>query len=194
MLLQIDGDLNKYYIQTLCMLFYPGAKFAEDDDDKTQSAHFIRVDRDNGVEVSCTFRAEDKSGQATHFEPVGGASMHLGCGSNSDPTTKASKLAAGIAALEAGKQLFGTIPAWGILTGIRPAKLASELLMAHSDDGARLYTPSDIRSMLQKSFLVNPRKAALAVDIAKNEQKIARLARNGKSPTCSVYFFPITIV
>ena len=98
MLLQIDGDLNKYYIQTLCMLFYPGAKFAEDDDDKTQSAHFIRVDRDDGVEVSCTFRAEDKSGQATHFEPVGGASMHLGCGSNSDPTTKASKLAAGIAA------------------------------------------------------------------------------------------------
>ena len=187
MLLQIYGDLNKYYIQTLCMLFYPGAKFAEDDDDKTQSAHFIRVDRDDGVEVSCTFRAEDKSGQATHFEPVGGASIHLGCGSNSDPVTKASKLAAGIAALEAGKQLFGTIPAWGILTGIRPAKLASELLMAHSDDGARLYTPSDIRSMLQKSFLVNPRKAALAVDIAKNEQKIARLARNGKSPTCSVY-------
>ena len=39
MLLQIDGDLNKYYIQTLCMLFYPGAKFARTTTIK-RSRHF----------------------------------------------------------------------------------------------------------------------------------------------------------
>ena len=47
----------------------------------------------------------------------------------------------------------------------------AELLMAHSDDGARLYTPSDIRPCCKRAFSVNPRKAALAVDIAKKRTK-----------------------
>ena len=52
MLLTINGDLNKYYIQTLCMLFCPGAKFSEHDDDSGVSAVFTRTD--SGDEVSAT--------------------------------------------------------------------------------------------------------------------------------------------
>ena len=33
MYLVINGDLNKYYMQTLCMLFFPGATFSEDEND-----------------------------------------------------------------------------------------------------------------------------------------------------------------
>ena len=31
MRLYIDGSVNKYYIQTLCMIFFPGSKFSEDE-------------------------------------------------------------------------------------------------------------------------------------------------------------------
>ena len=31
MRLYIEGPVNKYYIQTLCMIFFPGSKFSEDE-------------------------------------------------------------------------------------------------------------------------------------------------------------------
>ena len=30
MKLNIEGQVNVYYVQTLCMIFYPGEKFSED--------------------------------------------------------------------------------------------------------------------------------------------------------------------
>ena len=30
MILDIIGDVNLYYVQTLCMIFFPGAKFSKD--------------------------------------------------------------------------------------------------------------------------------------------------------------------
>ncbi|MBQ8510643.1 MAG: coproporphyrinogen dehydrogenase HemZ [Clostridia bacterium] len=186
MLLTIHGELNKYYLQTLCMLFYPGAKFADDETDTAQSATFVRRDTTDGVEVICTFENHGETASASRFIAAG-ATHGLDANSHTDPMEKAAKIAAGIAALEAGKELFGTVPSWGILTGIRPAKMASELLCAHAPDGTRLHSPADTRNILTDEYFVNPRKAALAVDIAKNEQKIARLARQGRMPTCSIY-------
>ena len=29
MILKIDGSINRYYVQTLCMVFFPGATFSE---------------------------------------------------------------------------------------------------------------------------------------------------------------------
>ena len=29
MIIHLDGDLNRYYVQTLCMIFFPGEKFSE---------------------------------------------------------------------------------------------------------------------------------------------------------------------
>ena len=31
MKLFLNGDINVYYIQTLCMIFFPGAKFGSDE-------------------------------------------------------------------------------------------------------------------------------------------------------------------
>lgn len=175
------------------MLFVPGAKFASGEDDNSDtSAAFSREDiSENGdeyVSVTCTFTRGDNSSTATHSELVGGKSKWLG-GENilCDQKSKASKSAAGKAALKAGEKLFGTIPSWGVLTGIRPAKMASALLTAHGEDGSKLHTPTMVRAMLVGDFGLQPRKAALAVDIAKNEQKIVRLSKSGKSPTCSIY-------
>ena len=33
MLINIKGNVNRYYVQTLCMIFYPGARFSENAED-----------------------------------------------------------------------------------------------------------------------------------------------------------------
>ncbi len=188
MLLNINGDLNRYYLQTLCMLFYPGSRFSAEDTGEGGSASFTRVDSSDYVTVICEFVSDEgESALATASERIGGASMLLGEEVDADPRERAAKLAAGNAAISAGGELFGIVPSWGVLTGIRPAKLASALLTAHAPDGTKLHTTQSARQLLVGSFGVNPRKASLAVEIARNEQKIARLARSGKSPTCSIY-------
>ena len=32
MILHIDGDINRYYVQTLCMIFFPGSTFPDDEE------------------------------------------------------------------------------------------------------------------------------------------------------------------
>ena len=32
MRLYIEGPVNKYYVQTLCMIFFPGAKFSDEEE------------------------------------------------------------------------------------------------------------------------------------------------------------------
>ena len=33
MILEIQGEINVYYVQTLCMIFFPGAKFSKDQEE-----------------------------------------------------------------------------------------------------------------------------------------------------------------
>ena len=165
MLLKINGKLNKYYLQTLCMLFYPGAKFGEDECDNNDgsagaqkidsvtselktgttvnngeftgsakstkakqkldetsdapyekrllSAEFTRIDREDGVEVTCRFGVDGRFAEFTHFEPTNGASRLLGSPVKGDEFGQAARMAAGIAALGAGKKLFGATPRGG---------------------------------------------------------------------------------
>lgn len=241
MLLKINGKLNKYYLQTLCMLFYPGAKFGEDECDNNDesagaqkidsgtselktgttvnngeftgsakstkakqkrdetsdapyekrllSAEFTRIDREDGVEVTCRFGVDGRFAEFTHFEPANGASRLLGSPVKGDEFGQAARMAAGIAALGAGKKLFGATPAWGLLTGIRPGKMAAGLLEERIEDekSSRKRTPSECRAILTQNFLLTPRKAALAVEIAQSERRIAKLAIQDGKPTCSIY-------
>ena len=32
MILHINGDINRYYVQTLCMIFFPGSTFPDDEE------------------------------------------------------------------------------------------------------------------------------------------------------------------
>ncbi len=184
MYLKINGDLNKYYLQTVCMLFYPGATFSENEgEDAEDCAEFTRTDSGDEVEVSCLFTSNGRTGFAKKSVKCG--TLHGFDENGATPQTKAAKVAAGLAALDAGVQLFGCHPAWGILTGIRPAKLASELISRRDENGVRVYSAERARQVLTKEYHVSPKKAALAVEIARHEQKIARLCAEDK--TCSVY-------
>lgn len=187
MFLKICGDLNKYYLQTICMLFFPGATFSESEDETSEeSALFVRTDSEGTVSVECTFVSGENMHTSSRTVKVG--DIHGFDEGKTDPVTKAAKVAAGLAALDCGHRLFGSSPAWGILTGIRPAKIASELISARDSEGNRIFSSEAARNVLTREYLVSPKKAALAVEVARSEQKIIRLAgESASAPTCSVY-------
>ena len=170
MILKIDGELNRYYVQTLCMIFFPGATFGADEEPRPDIPEvYVNVFKDS--EGSYTAYASIKLNDRV---------------SESTATVKASddiyvathaNLAVGKAMFAAGKELLGHIPPWGILTGVRPAKIAGGLLR----DGKGILKSKKI---LRDEYFLNPQKAALAVSVASNEIKLLRKIDKN---TCSLY-------
>ena len=67
------------------------------------------------------------------------------------------RYAIGAAFFLAYQALTGGQPPWGMLTGVRPDKLATEALTAGK-------TPAAARELLEKVYYVTPRRAALALE------------------------------
>ena len=171
MILHIEGNINRYYVQTLCMVFFPGATFGENE----ASAPGV-------PEVSVIVKENTESSEIYAF-----ASMMLNdrvCEANvtvsrTEEITIATHeaLAVGRAIFAAGKELLGHIPPWGILTGIRPAKIAGELLKKGNGINKS-------KKILRDEYFLNPQKAALAVSVASHESK---LLRQMDKKSCSLY-------
>ena len=51
MILNIQGNLNRYYAQTLCLIYFPGAKFAENEVERADVpvVDFVVVDKEDGI-------------------------------------------------------------------------------------------------------------------------------------------------
>ena len=171
MVLKINGDINRYYVQTLCMVFFPGSTFGEDEQPRPDVPEVtVDVSRDaSGENVSAyvCMKLNDKVSEAT--ETV----------STDDPTDIATheSIAAGKAIFAAGKELLGHTPPWGILIGVRPAKVAAELLR-----GGRGVLKT--KRVLRDEYFLNPQKAALAVSVANTETK---LTKKLPKKNCSIY-------
>ncbi len=171
MILKVNGDINRYYVQTLCMVFFPGSTFGENEQ-PGEGVPEVSVDvyRDSdGMSVSAyaSIKLNDKICEATE-------SVSL-----DEEITFATHeaIAVGRAIFAAGKELLGHTPPWGILTGVRPAKVANTIL--RSGKGI-LKT----KKILRDEYFLNPQKAALAVSVANAEYKIMK--RTGQD-TCSLY-------
>ncbi len=170
MILHIDGKINPYYVQTLCMVFFPGATFGSNevpgegvpevtvnvfpDGNRSVTAYVSIRLNDRLCEATETVRADEVFGIAT-FESI----------------------AVGRALFAAGKDMLGTIPPWGILTGVRPAKVAYSLI---KEGNGIIKT----KRILRDEYFLNPQKAALAVSVAQSEMRVLK-----KLPkdTCSLY-------
>lgn len=168
---ETDGKIkvSEYYFQTLCMIFWPGAKFgAESDTDAdSPSVRFtIRTDA-NGVTSRATIADRTKLSSCerrAEFDGVRTPSMTV-------------KLASGAAFLAAGEDFLHYSPSWGIMVGVRPAKVASEYLR-------RGFSSAKTRSTLRTEYFLYPKKAALVTEIAQLEARVAQPYYNGY---CSVY-------
>ena len=171
MILTIEGTEAKYYIQTICLIFFPGSKFGENEEAG-----------DDVPEVSVSVSPREGGGYRCYAKiAMNGEEVSAEAEAAPDETVKTQsrleKLAIGRAVFEAGKKFFRHAPPWGILTGVRPSKVAMELLA----DGHGVQRS---RRILRDEYFVNPKKAALAVSVANAEAKLIKKLDGG---LCSVY-------
>ena len=171
MILKVNGDVNRYYVQTLCMVFFPGATFGENEQPgegiPEVSVDVFRDSDGESVSAFASIKLNDKICEATE-------SVSL-----DEEITFATHeaIAVGRAVFAAGKELLGHTPPWGILTGVRPAKVANSIL--RSGKGVL-----KAKKILRDEYFLNPQKAALAVSVANAEYKIMK---HTDLNTCSLY-------
>lgn len=169
MKLIINGDISRYYVQNLCLIYFPGSKFSEHEV-MTEETPIVEVNvdkREDGVYSSAVIKVGELVGTSDAFEKYA-----------KDFTRERIKnIAVGKAVFSAGEKFFGYTPAWGILIGIRPTKIARQLL----GDG---YDPAQIRKILRNEYFLNPKKASLLTSITMSEAKI--IDQMGKD-SCSLY-------
>lgn len=169
MKLILEGNINAYYVQTLCMIFFPGAKFgaAEQENPDAPELYLRMTEQADGVDVFVRVTAEGKTAESEKFYAY-----------NQDTdATKTAKMACGAAVIAACGEILGYRPSWGMLTGVRPSKVATELLQAG-------VSKTRVKRTLASEYFVIPKKAALATDVALNEQK---LIGTPSPKDCSVY-------
>lgn len=168
MKLSITGDINEYYVQTLCLLFFPGSRFSKTaEDENAPCANVELIEESETITATVTLVSDGKSVSRTCTEQKSSAGLF----------TDSKRLVVAKAFFAAGKALLGITPQWGILTGVRPSKLALHELYAGK-------TKTEVKSRLNKELFVSPKKAALVTDVAAIEKKII-----AKVPerSCSVY-------
>ena len=169
MKLFVEGDINLYYVQTLCLLFFPGAKFSADEE-LTESSDVLSlkmVTSDAGITAYAELTSGGRTAKKERFEPF----------KNGITKVRTAKIASGIAVLSAGEELFDCVPPWGIMTGVRPAKIAMPMIQSGM-------SATDVREALIRDYFLKPKKAALLAGIAEREAKIVELTPD---KTCSVY-------
>ncbi len=178
MILHAEGNVKLYYLQTLCLIFFPGSTFSPDEEPGEGVPEvFVKVYPDNDNNACTAYvsiRLNDKICESS--ETV----------SYDVPLVMADheSLAVGRAFFAAGKELLGLTSPWGILTGIRPSKIAAKLLLAGN---GVLKT----RKILHEEYLLNPQKAALVTTVAGSEIKTLKsMPKNSCSLYISVPFCP----
>ncbi len=170
MILHIDGDINKYYVQTLCMVFFPGSTFGENEvsgEGVPEVSVNVYPDGEDSVTAYVAIKLNDKICEASDTVSL---SQEIAIATH-------AAIAVGRAMFAAGKELLGHIPPWGILTGVRPAKVAGALL--HSGKGI-----IKTKRIMRDEYFLNPQKAALAVSVASADIK---LLKKLPQKTCSIY-------
>ena len=170
MRLYIDGPVNKYYVQTLCMIYFPGSKFSEDEEiteDTPQMWVSVSKSPETGVDVSARLLYHGAEVESScHYDYREDYTLE-----------RVEKMAIGDAVTTVCSQRLGYRPSWGMLTGVRPSKVATELLQ-------KGLSKTRVKKELNKDYFVIPKKAALATDVALNE---ARLIGTPDKRDCSLY-------
>ena len=69
MILNIDGEINNSYVQNLCLIFFPGAKFSpsEEPDDDTAKVDLSIAQTDSGCYAKVKMSIGEKSATSEYF-------------------------------------------------------------------------------------------------------------------------------
>ena len=169
MRIKLESPINKYYVQTLCMIFFPGEKFGEHEEESPDVPTLeLRTEyKEEGVLAYAKMTLGDKVCEAEKLTEY----------SDHRSKERTLKIAVGGAVLAVAGELKGYRPSWGMLVGVRPSKVATEML----DSGM---SKTKVKRVLSSDYLVIPKKATLAVDVALNEKRISGAVED---KDCSVY-------
>ena len=169
MRINIESPINKYYVQTLAMIFFPGEKFGEAEEESPDvPALDLKTEyKEEGVFAVAEIKLGDRVCRA---EKLTEYSEHR-------TRERTLKIAVGAAILAVCGELKGYKPSWGMLVGVRPSKVATEMLNAG-------ISKTRVKKILASDYLVIPKKATLAVDVALNEK---RISGEVEERDCSVY-------
>ena len=156
------GAVNENFLQSLVLLYMPCESFSLSD--KSGNTMEVAVSAENGIcsakiKISCC-------GKSVEFSDT----------SEFDGSRLAVKNLVGKVFLAAAEKIFGYKSPWGIVTGIRPAKLAADYL--------KKYTPEQTAEILTDKYFVNPKRADICVRTAINEMN---LTKDLQDKTCSLY-------
>ncbi len=167
MILRIDnksGFLNDYHFQTLCMLYFPGEKFppnaTEAENEASFSVDLINANGKQGCKAKVILRSGSRS---ERFE----SELFTDSFTFDADLAFTVQATVGKAFLNAGRMLFGFVPPWGYLTGLRPVKRAR----FHMDKGL---SADELYSMFTADYCVSPEKARLSLDIAATEERMLK--------------------
>lgn len=161
--------LNDYYFKSLCLLYFHSEKFPVEDS-SPNTARFILKKEDKGLTAFCEISS-----------PYGKASAE--CKEEDivftipTPGEEIAKSITGKALLAAGYKLFGFIPPWGHITGLRPVKRARFYL-------ERGFSEKKVRRLFENDHNVSREKTDLSIDTAYNEIKLLSDLENNN---CGVY-------
>ena len=149
------GYLNDYYFQTLCLLYFPGEKFPASPAPDAPEAVVGFTGTPDGF--SCTVRLRVNGRIADGAFSSAGYRFALPLAAEDR-----AQITAGRAFLDAGGKLFGFLPPWGCITGLRPAKRARYFL-------ARGNSEDRVRALFADDYLVSPAKTELTMRTAARE-------------------------
>lgn len=170
MTLYTEGNISRYYAETLVLLFFPGSKFPEDGSGGEPVVRMSVIEKDGGaVEGRVTICEGDREVTAA-FCPSASTAGRVS-------REMLLKLSAGGAMLKAGREFCRTNPPWGMITGVRPAKLCLDML-------EKGYGTEEVYTHLTEDFLCSPEKARIALSTAEREYPFVCDRRRRE---CSVY-------
>ena len=172
MKLSVSGNINQYYVQTLCMIFFPGERFSEDADEDNEGVAIPELslkleENEDGVKVFAELTLDEKYSSCDKIYPYREDVTH----------DRLKKIAVGDAILSVCGEVIGYRPSWGMLVGVRPSKVATEML----ESGM---SKTRVKKTLVSDYFVIPKKAALATEVALNE---AEFVKSADDKDCSVY-------
>lgn len=162
MILKVINHTFEYDMKNLCTIFFPYEKIKNDGDDD-----IIIITEQTEASLIVNAQIFDKSLKKIHI--IDG---------KEDMATAMSVLLYDVLS-----ELMGFKPSWGILFGVRPAKLMHRFTQKLGEQGARDYFINE--------FLTAPKKTDLAIEVMKNENKIISLSQdNSFSLYVSIPFCP----
>lgn len=173
MKLYLKGHDYKYAIEQIMLTLFPGERpiYSEEGPGPGDAAAIVSL---RSGETWTTGRTELRYGGETYTASCRVKSRGLAPGADLD---RALQKALKLSFYRAGTRALGKEPPWGALTGVRPVKIPTKILV-------RGGTPGEAEAVLRDTYHVTPTRRRLALDCARAS---IRAQKSLKSDEVSLY-------